>query len=442
VDRRWSTNPPRWQGWWLNVSRIFIKNIFGCCAEDGLAAITGLSRYIAVNDARAQMNMSLARRASAAAVFVVALAQAPAALAHKTSYAYLNVIVAGNEVSGKLELAVRDFDFAFFDYAFGPGADKGGKVNLDQLHRHEKEVASLLLDKISIGAPGAPCSLKPGTITLSDHSGEDYVVLPFSGDCESLGAQLQVGYDLMFTIDPQHRALIDVRRDGVNFSGVMTPDTKVLQFNAAGKNLRDTILAYIHQGVHHIWIGYDHILFVCSLLLPAVLMRTKNQWLPVKGFAGAFWGVASVVTAFTLAHSITLSAAAFGILEFPSRFVESAIAVSVAVAALNNIFPYITRRLWLVAFSFGLVHGLGFATVLSEFGLPDDRKLAALVSFNVGVELGQLSIVVALLPFLFAARRTVAYSRVVMPAGSLMIAVVALIWFVERATGVGDFLGG
>ena len=80
--------------------------------------------------------------------------------------------------------------------------------------------------------------------------------------------------------------------------------------------------------------------------------------------------------------------------------------------------------------------------MLSEFGLPDDRKLAALVSFNVGVELGQLSIVAALLPFLFAARRTVAYSRVVMPAGSLMIAVIALIWFVERATGVGDFLEG
>jgi hypothetical protein len=388
------------------------------------------------------MNISLTRRYSAAAALVIVFFFAPVALAHKTSYAYLNAVVAGDSVSGKLELAVRDFDFAFFDYAFGPGADRGGKANLDQLHRHEKEIAALLLEKISIGPPGAPCGLKPGAISLDSHSGEDYVVLLFSGNCESLGAQLQIGYDLMFAIDPQHRALIDVRRDGVNFSGVMTPDTKVLQFNAAEKNLRDTILAYIHQGVHHIWIGYDHILFVCSLLLPAVLLRKQNKWQPVDGFAGAFWGVASVITAFTLAHSITLSAAAFGIIELPSRLVESAIAVSVAVAAINNIYPIITRRLWVVAFAFGLIHGLGFASVLSEFGLPDDRKLAALVSFNVGVELGQLSIVVTLLPFLFAARRKATYSRFVMPAGSFVIAVVALIWFVERATGVGDFLGG
>jgi len=381
-------------------------------------------------------------RSPAAAIFVIVFFFAPVALAHKTSYAYLNAVVAEDSVSGKLELAVRDFDFAFFDYAFGPGADRGGKVNLDQLHRHEKEIAALLLDKISIGSPAASCSLKPGAITLSNHGGEDYVDLPFSGDCESLGAQLRVGYDLMFAIDPQHRAIIDVRRDGESFSGVMTPDTKVLQFNAAGKNLRDTILAYIRQGVHHIWIGYDHILFVCSLLLPAVLMRTGNKWLPVDGLAGAFWGVASVITAFTLAHSITLSAAVFGILEFPSRFVESAIAASVAIAAINNIFPYITRRLWVVAFCFGLVHGLGFASVLSEFGLPDDRKLAAVVSFNIGVELGQLAIVAAVLPILFIARRKVAYSRVVVPAGSFVIAVVAMIWFVERVTGVGDFLGG
>jgi hypothetical protein len=86
--------------------------------------------------------------------------------------------------------------------------------------------------------------------------------------------------------------------------------------------------------------------------------------------AGAFWGIAKVVTAFTLAHSVTLSVAAFGIVELPSRLTESAIAASVMVAAINNIYPVITRRLWVVAFVFGLVHGFGFASVLTEFGLP------------------------------------------------------------------------
>ena len=107
------------------------------------------------------------------------------------------------------------------------------------------------------------------------------------------------------------------------------------------------------------------------------------------------------------------------------------------VAAINNIYPVITRRLWVVAFVFGLVHGFGFASVLTEFGLPPDRKLVALVSFNVGVELGQLAIVAALLPVLFFARRTIAYTKVVMPVGSLVISTIALIWLVERVTGVG-----
>ncbi|MCI0737219.1 MAG: HupE/UreJ family protein [Beijerinckiaceae bacterium] len=374
------------------------------------------------------------RRAPAAAVAAIVLAYAPSATAHKTSYAYLNATFAPGAVSGKLELAVRDFDAAFFDFAFGPG-DGGGKLNLAQLHRHEQEIAGLLLSKFSIGPPGAACSLKPLAIALDSRGGEDYMILPFLGLCEPPGGELQVGYDLMFDIDAEHRAVIDLRRESEICSGVMTPETRVLHFGTGTKHLSSVILAYVRQGAHHIWIGYDHILFLVSLLLPAVVTWTKQKWLPVDGFAGAFRSTAKVVTAFTLAHSVTLSAAAFGIIELPSRFVESVIAASVAAAAINNLFPVMTRRLWAAAFVFGLIHGFGFASVLSEFGLPPGQKLAALLAFNTGVELGQLAIVAALLPMLFLARRTIAYTRVVMPGGSAAISVIALIWFVERATG-------
>ena len=380
------------------------------------------------------------RNAAAAVLIVTTLLLAPCAMAHKTSYGYLSAVFARDTVSGKIELAVHDFDFAFFDFAFGP-AEGSGEINRDQLHRREQEIGGLLLKKISLGSPGAPCSLDPGSITLDLRGGEYFMILPFSGVCKALGEQLQVGYDLMFDIDAQHRALIDVRRDGDVYSGVMSPETRVLLFSPDTNKLRDTILAYILQGAHHIWIGYDHNLFLFSLLLPAVLMRRKHEWLPVDGLAGAFWSTAKIVTAFTLAHSVTLSVAAFGIVELPSRFVESAIAASVVVAAINNIYPVITRRLWVVAFAFGLVHGFGFASVLNEFGLPPDRKLVALLAFNIGVELGQLTIVAAVLPVLFFSRRTIAYTRFVMPGGSVVISVIALIWFIERATGV-DFLLG
>jgi hypothetical protein len=157
--------------------------------------------------------------------------------------------------------------------------------------------------------------------------------------------------------------------------------------------------------------------------------------------SGATWATARVVTAFTLAHSITLSAAAFSIVELPSRLVECVIAASVTVAAINNIFPIVTRRIWVAAFIFGLMHGFGFASALTDLGLPPARKLIALFAFNVGVELGQLAIVAALLPILFFIRRTNIYARFAMPTGSMLIAVIGFLWLVQRAIGINIIIG-
>ena len=147
----------------------------------------------------------------------------------------------------------------------------------------------------------------------------------------------------------------------------------------------------------------------------------------------AFWGVLKVVTAFTVAHSITLSAAALGWVSLPSRLVESVIAASVVLAALNNVRPVIEERRWLMAFVFGLIHGFGFASVLADLGLPRNALLLALVGFNLGVEAGQLAIVAAFLPLAFLLRATPLYRRGIMTGGSVLIAVVAGIWLLERA---------
>src|SRR5262249_30538281 len=112
----------------------------------------------------------------------------------------------------------------------------------------------------------------------------------------------------------------------------------------------------------------------------------KVRWLPVPQFRGAFIAVVKIVTAFTLAHSITMSLAALGFVQLPSRLVESCIAASVAIAALNNIWPFFRERAWLIAFVFGLVHGFGFASVLRDLGLPRSSLALALVGFNLGVE--------------------------------------------------------
>jgi HupE / UreJ protein len=145
------------------------------------------------------------------------------------------------------------------------------------------------------------------------------------------------------------------------------------------------------------------------------------------------WEVLRIVTAFTVAHSITLSLATLGWVDLPSRLVEATIAASVVLAALNNVWPFFQGRRWMVAFGFGLIHGFGFASVLADLGLPRDALALALVGFNLGVEAGQLAIVAAFLPWAYALRQGVFYRRVVLWGGSLAIAAIAAAWFVERA---------
>jgi hypothetical protein len=198
-------------------------------------------------------------------------------------------------------------------------------------------------------------------------------------------------------------------------------------------------LDYFRTGVWHIWTGFDHILFLCALLLPAVLEHRGGRWQAVASFREAFLEVLSIVTAFTIAHSLTLSLAVLGFITLPSRLIESTIAASVVVAALNNVYPMIAKRLWLVAFVFGLVHGLGFANVLTDLALPKPALAVSLVSFNLGVEAGQLAIVAAVLPLAYLARRSWLYPRLVVGAASLSIAAVASVWLIERSLNVSVF---
>jgi hypothetical protein len=186
-------------------------------------------------------------------------------------------------------------------------------------------------------------------------------------------------------------------------------------------------------GVEHIWRSYDHKLFLLSLLFPAVLVPGVKGWQACEGFRAAFIDVLKIVTAFTVAHSLTLSLATLGIVNLPARISESAIAISVVLAALNNLVAIIQAKRWVVAFCFGLIHGFGFAGVLTDLGLPRNVLALALVGFNLGVEAGQIAIVSVFLPLAYLLRRTWRYPNIVLAGGSSAIVVVAALWFVERA---------
>ena len=262
----------------------------------------------------------------------------------------------------------------------------------------------------------------------------------FTADCLVAARILSIKYTLFFDVDPQHRGLLRLEDKGGTHTAVFSPDHETWQLEAHSVAPGRQFLDFFQTGVWHIWTGFDHILFLCALLLPAVLELRAGKWQPVTTFRRAFLDVISIVTSFTIAHSITLSLAVLGFIRLPSRLIESTIAASVVVAALNNLYPLIEKRLWIVAFVFGLVHGLGFANVLTDLALPKPALAVSLVSFNLGVETGQLAIVVTFLPVAYLSRRSWLYPRLVLGAGSLSIVAVASVWLIERSLNVSIFL--
>ena len=354
---------------------------------------------------------------------------APSAWAHSQSYGFLTVSIGDASADGRLELAIRDLD-TLFDL----DADRDGKITWGEFRSREAEIAPSLLSKISIGAPDAKCALASEPVLTDARGGETYVVLPFRGVC--LSQPVEIGYDLMFSIDAQHRGLVAITRSGQSQSFVMTPGTTRTSLATEIAGGLGLFFTFVAHGAHHIWIGYDHILFLVTLLLGVVVTRRSGKWTPADSVRSALLSATKVVTAFTLSHSVTLGLAALGVLRFPTALTESAIAVTITLAAFNNIWPVFTRRLWLVALVFGLVHGVGFANVLAELDLPRQGLLTALFAFNLGVELGQLAIVAVVLPLLVIASRQPAYGRVALPAASSVIAGIGVLWLIDRSLGV------
>jgi hypothetical protein len=353
--------------------------------------------------------------------FVLLLA-ASATQAHIASNGFLTLDVAGSTAQGSLELALRDGELAV-----GLDSDHDGKITWGELRSHQRE--------LRVGAGGAGCPEEVGPLRVNDRVDGRYLWLPFTVRCPSQLADLRIDYRLLEGVDPSHRGLLTLSAWGSTQTAVLGGGAGPQVISLLHPSPWRAFTEYLTTGVWHIWSGIDHLLFLLSLLLPAVLRRREGQWEAARLAQPAFLNILKVVTAFTCAHSITLSLAAFDVVRLPSRLTESAIAASIIVAALNNIRPKVTEQRWRIAFAFGLLHGFGFASVLADMGLPPGARLVSLVAFNLGVELGQLAVVLAVMPLAYAIRATSFYRRTVMQWGSSAIAALALVWLVQRAAG-------
>jgi hypothetical protein len=348
--------------------------------------------------------------------------------AHQPSNAYLDLHLDGTRLHGQLAVGLRDLHAAL-----DLDLDRDQQLSWGEVRQAQGRIAAYVQERLRVRADGVLCRWDVETLLIEDRVDGRHAALALAGSCPGAPAGLSLDYGLLFDQDPSHRGLVSLSAGGSTQAAVFSPSRATLAFSVGGSSRLRLFTDYVREGVWHIWIGLDHILFLLALLLPAVLIRSGRRWRPADSLGAAAISVLGIVTAFTLAHSLTLSLAALDIVRLPGRWVEAAIALSVVLAALHNLWPVTRGRGWQLAFGFGLIHGFGFASVLGELGLPAQARVLGLLAFNVGVELGQLAIVLVAMPLAYALRGTAFYQRGVLPWGSAAVALLAGWWCVERA---------
>lgn len=370
------------------------------------------------------------------------------AYAHKSSDAYLFADADGKVTTLRVDVALRDLDTAL-----PLDSDGDGRLTWAEVKTARPAIEAFLRSGVGLQS----CTLKAAGFALEQRADGVYAATTFDADCPG-NWLLQPGaiqYRLFADIDPTHRAIARVQ------SGQKAPQLRLIDprephkpvalqapANPTPHNAADTTPhatapevpsvpgGFVAEGITHILGGFDHVLFLLCLLLPAVMVRNPRgsvrAWSPVKHPAQALWPLVGIVTMFTLAHSITLALSAFELVSLPSSIIEPAIAVTIVLTALDNIWPLFRFPRAAVTFLFGLIHGFGFAGVLAELHLPAGQFAWALLQFNVGLELGQLALVGTAVTALYLLRERPAYPRWVIAGGSTAAMLVGVWWFAER----------
>ena len=356
---------------------------------------------------------------------VAVLAMARPAAAHPVPFSYLDLRLDGM-VRGTVTVHV-------FDAAHDLGIDPPERL-LDPRVVVDRAPAlqSLLASRLSLVGDGRPLRIGWGPIEiLADRQA---LRLPFAlaPDGAQTGVRPPVSIEVsgaLFPYDPRHQTFVNVYEDSALRQQVILDATRTSfeYFSGSARGTIEIARRFIVAGIHHILIGPDHLLFLVGLLLLGGSMRR----------------LALVVTSFTLAHSVTLTVAALRLFSPPARVVEPLIALSIVYVGVDNL---MVRgggrdvRTW-IAFAFGLVHGFGFASVLREMDLPARALRLSLFSFNIGVEIGQLLVVVLVASALAVLRqRSEAAGRRLAVAGSLVVVLAGTFWFVQRVFFAGGTL--
>ncbi len=324
---------------------------------------------------------------------------------HQQGVSYSDIEVSEGRVRYDLALSTHDVD---------ADDDGDGVLSGDEVLSHYPRLRRLFERALMVEAGGTACRLALQDFSLEPN---ETIVFRLRGACpETTPVRVVVRLLMLTRLDGYNLAKIRVGRDYEEH--IFTRVRGEALVGRAGGGFLPTFRRFFVLGVEHIATGYDHILFLVALLL----------------VGGGFRSLIAIVTAFTIAHSVTLSLAVLDVVQLPSRLVESAIALSIAWVALENLLIGEARGRWRITFAFGLMHGFGFASILREMHLPREGVVASLLAFNLGVEAGQLVVVLLAYPAVLFIQRS-PQRRLLLGLASGVILILALWWFVQRAFG-------
>ena len=362
------------------------------------------------------------------------------ALAHQTGNSYLVLTESNGRLQIELDFIVRDLGNLLQpptpSDAPAPVPPPAATPTPEQLQAMQPAISQVIQESLGVqlNEETQPLEFVSQSVVLRNDG--LYVRQRFTSP--SIAPEIKfvvVRYSFFNQNDKLGRAFFKLQLGKEEISSVFDSSTQTQRFALGDTKRWSTIGLFTHEGAWHIWGGPDHLLFLLTLLLPGLMLLHRATGTPETDSHGtktAALFALKVITAFTLAHSITLLASVLDVISLPSRWIESAIALSIMISAALNLQTRIQWSQWKLAFIFGLIHGMGFANGLRELGLSQTYFIETVLAFNVGVELGQIAAVVAVgIPIILLAKQ-VRTKQLVMTYGSWGVLLISGIWLVQR----------
>lgn len=359
-------------------------------------------------------------------VFLLVATFSFSTFSHELSNGYLTLKNESNEtLSGELLLNPKDIG-----QVAGLDTNNDGNLTWGEVNRYHNLANGYIQNHLIVRGSETRCTVSVAPPTIRDISAESLLVYPLSVNCAFLN-EVSVHYTGIVSDFPTHKLLTSITLNEQTSVHVLDGERGFITVALQNNHWVSQFGEMIYQGIWHIFIGLDHILFLVATLLTVNLLRKNKRWVKEQSKKHIIKSTVILVSTFTLAHSITLTATALDFITLNSRIVELGIAISVVITALNNVYPII-MRLRFITFGFGLLHGMGFASVFGDLSAQTGSLVMNVLAFNLGVEIGQLAIVALLLPVLIALRNARVYSKAIMPIASSIIAIIAINWTLQR----------